>query len=180
MDARAGRTRARLGEPRGKLGHELRSPRPDGEGERRFPNHGLAHAPGGVRKRLVPIQPVGPREVEVELIARRLFDRGREPEQHLPNLTTLGRARLPRHRHNLRSRAQPDRPSHGHRRVNAVGPCLVRRGRYDAAPLSRTTDDQEGRLAGPFRIDEAGDGDVERVGVGEENPAVRYRCSVGG
>jgi len=64
--------------------------------------------------------------------------------------------------------------------MNAVGTYLVRRRRYDAAPLSRAADDQQGRLARPFGIDEAGDGDVERVGVGEENPAIRYGCSAGG
>jgi len=64
--------------------------------------------------------------------------------------------------------------------MNAVDARLVRRGRYDAASLGRAADDQERRLARPVGINEAGDGDVERVGVGEENPAIRYGCSARG
>ena len=56
----------------------------------------------------------------------------------------------------------------------AVGSGLVRRGGHDAALLGRAADDEEPGLARTLRIRQARHRHIERVGIGEENPADGY------
>ena len=171
LDSVPRRPRQRLGDAGGELGDQAGGAAPDGHRQSGgFPHRG-AHPPGGSRQRLVPVQPRRSRHVEVELVARCLLDRRRELLEHGLDLAALVGACLPRHRDHRRFGTEPDGPRHRHCGVDAVAAGLVGGRRDDAAALGGAADDEQQRLPRALRIDEAGDGHVERVGIGEEDTA---------
>ena len=169
MHAVARRPQQGLGDPGGQLGDQARGTAPDGHREcGGFPHRG-ADAPGRLRHRLVAVQLLRARHIEVELVARGLLDRRREPLERGLDVTALLGAGFPRNGDDHRLGAETDGAGHRHRGVDAVAAGLVRGRRNDSTALRGAADDEQRRPACTVRIDELGHGHVKCIGVREQN-----------
>ena len=167
------RARYRLGDARGELGHELRGRAPDRQRQRGLREHRVADAAGRRGERLVVVQALRAREVEVELVARGLLHGRSEASQHGRDLAALVGASLPGHRYDRRAGTEPHGARHRHRGVDAVGPRFIRCRGDHAAAVGRAADDQEPRLARTVRVHEPRHRDVEGVCIGQQDPPAR-------
>src|SRR5688500_2180766 len=161
----------------GPLDRELRDQlrRSAAEGNRKpgpAPNVG-ADAHRGLGERLPMVQRLGSPEVEIPLVDAGSLDHGGVARQHLVDLVTLHRARLPWNRDAYRLRTQPERARDRHRRADAELAGLVGCGADDTAALAGPTAEQQRLPARALRVDHARDGDEKRVGVGQQNASWR-------
>ena len=135
-----------------------------------------ANAVRRVAQRLVMVDRLGAGHVEVPLVDARALDDRRELLEHGADLLVLERARLARHRHEHRVRAQFCGAGDRHRRANAVLPRFPGRRADDAAAFAWSADDEELRLAGSLRINQSRHRREKRVGVDKKNTR---RCGHG-
>jgi hypothetical protein len=156
----------------GELGHQLGRAAADGDPHARLAMDRLADAPRGALERLVVVERLGAREVEVPLIDARTLDDRREAGEHRGDGAGGRAAGLARHRHAERVRTEADGLVDRHRGAHAVGPRLVGGGADDPPPTRAAPDDQQRCASRALGIRHARDGDEERIGIGEEDAAL--------
>lgn len=128
--------------------------------------HVRLHAPQ--RRLVIWVEPLRSREIQVKIVERRRFDRGREGFEDAPHALGIIRVMLVLPRHNDGSRANAQRLAKRHRGFYAAGFRFIARRCHDAAP-------HEHGLAAQLWIQHLLDGSEKRVHVHVDN--VRNRST---